>query len=128
MFIYNKFRKVKLLSGRGAEEFLMSLISGWEKHFGASCFQPPSLPIGQSLQEGDDRVLFGGQQLQGGGYPAEGLRHPHLPPLSPLLSGLHPAAGHPIQAVLLLLPLQNLLERKGAGLLLVSFPALSLSC
>lgn len=96
-------------------------------HHRCSSLLRTSLAISESLQESNDGVLFGGEQLQGRGYPTEGLCHPHLPPLAPLLSGVEPAAGHSILVGLLLLPLQRLLERAGAPLLLVSCLVLSLA-
>lgn len=87
----------------------------------------PSLAIGQSLQQGDDCVLFGWEQLQGRRNPAEGLCHPHFPPLTSFLSGFCPTASHPISVGLLLVPLENLLEQHGVGLPVILFLHLSRS-
>lgn len=102
----------------------------WNKWLETPCFKsfrPLSLPISQPLQQGNDCVLFGWKQLQRCGYPAKGLGHPHLPPLAPLLSGLHSAASHLVEVGLLFLPLQNLLEQRSARLLLIVFLVLFFS-
>ena len=73
-----------------------------------------SLPVSQPLQQCDDSVLFGGEKLQGGGYPSQGLSHADLPPLPPPLPALAPTTGPLLQPGLLLLPPQDLLQERAA--------------